>query len=175
MNYILNIEQNTDLSIEPVTLTECKAWMKIAFTDDDAVISGLITAARKVLEGYTGLSFGQKKYTVLIDAEDTVLTLPYGPVNAIVSVSRYDRYGDASVVDPGNYTFSNGKLWLQESGYVEVVYTTKGVVVNEDLKTDIKKLVAWYYQNRGIQFENDIRSFPEWQALAANNYARVVI
>lgn len=177
MNYIQEIEVTTDLVAEPVSLTEAKAWMKISFSDDDLIIDGLIATARRILEGFTGLSFGVKTLTAYMCVEDKWMDLPYGPVSAITSVTRIDGIGSTDVLVAGSdYELVGRRVIMNQSGEFKIIYTTS-FNVPDSLKTDIKKLVAYMYQNRGIQFESEdaIKMFPEWSSLSAHYYAKVVI
>lgn len=177
MNYIQEIEVTTDLVAEPVAVTEAKAWMKINFDTDDLIIDDLIVTARKILEGFTGLSFGSKTITAYMCIENKWLDLPYGPVNAITSITRIDGIGSTDVLVAGSdYELVGRRVIMNQSGEFKIIYTT-AFTVPESLRTDIKKLVAYMYQNRGIQFESEdaIKMFPEWNSLSAHYYAKVVI
>ena len=48
------IQQTTPPSIEPITVAEAKAQMRITISDDDAYIGTLIAAARRRIENITG-------------------------------------------------------------------------------------------------------------------------
>lgn len=177
MNYIQDIEVTTDLIAEPVSLTEVKAWVKISFSEDDLIIDDLIVTARKILEGFTGLSFGVKTLTAYMCIEDKWLDLPYGPVLAITSITRIDGIGSTDVLVSGSdYELVGRRVIMNQEGEFKIIYTTS-FNVPESLKTDIKKLVAYMYANRGIQFEAEdaIKTFPEWSSLSAHYYAKVVI
>ena len=50
MNLLLDIEITSDYTTEPVSLATAKAYMKVNFTDDDALITSLIKNARIWLE-----------------------------------------------------------------------------------------------------------------------------
>jgi uncharacterized phiE125 gp8 family phage protein len=177
MNYVQDVQVTQELVMEPVTLTEAKLWMKIGFSDDDSVISGLITTARTLLEKHTGLSLGSKTIRTMIDVCDDWVDLPYGPVATITSVSEIlvDGTTEALTVDD-DYVLVNRRLRMFNPGLYSIVYTTEQTVP-EGLKSDIYRLVAYMYQNRGIQFESEdsIAKFPDWNSLSANYYAKVVI
>ena len=172
MNYILDIQASGDIATEPVSLTDMKLWMKVDFTSDDSIISSLVTSARRVLERYTGLTFGTRTYTMQMEVNDQWIDVPYGPLSSVSSITRIDGIGSTEVVT--DYDVRNRRILLNQTGVFEIVYESS-FNVPEDLKTDIKKLVSYYYQNRGLQFEEDVKRFPEWEALAANNYCRVII
>ena len=40
----------SNISTEPVSLTEMKLWLKVDFDDDNALITSLITAVREKIE-----------------------------------------------------------------------------------------------------------------------------
>ena len=53
---------------EPVTLAEAKLHLRIDNSDDDDLISALITTARKWAEDYCDRTFVVSKYTMLLDS-----------------------------------------------------------------------------------------------------------
>lgn len=58
----------------PVTLADAKAHLRVDYTTDDALITGLITAATDYVERYTRKSLCYKTYRYTID------TFPWGPI-----------------------------------------------------------------------------------------------
>lgn len=69
---------------EPLTLTETKNFLRVSITDDDSLISTLITAAREACESYTSRSFCFKGYKQTLDSfpyyVDTVMSqMAYPP------------------------------------------------------------------------------------------------
>lgn len=51
----------TPPAVEPVTLSETKAWLRVDFPDDDVVIAYLISRARSLCETITGRAFAPQK------------------------------------------------------------------------------------------------------------------
>ena len=77
---------------EPVTLAEAKNFLRVTITDDDLLISSLITAAREACEAFTGRSFCIKGYRQGLDSfpyfVDTVMSqMAYPP--SYYSLPRY--------------------------------------------------------------------------------------
>jgi uncharacterized phiE125 gp8 family phage protein len=178
MNYILgDIQTTSDLTVEPVLVSDAKSYMKITFDTDDIIIDGLIGSARRLLEKFTGLSFGAKTFTVMMEVNDQWVDLPYGPVASITSVTRFDDISHTELLTvDDDYKLVNGRLYMTQPGEFTIVYVTANTL-RDDLKTDIYRLVAYMYANRGIQFESedDMRAFPDWNSLNAHYYAKVVI
>ena len=107
-------------TVEPVTLDEAKLFAKVDLTDDDALITALIVAARQKAETYTHRAFVEQTWEWFIDgapglASDDIDSLPRGwpwtlaypgygyiavprsPLISVVSVKCYDL-GDAETV-----------------------------------------------------------------------------
>jgi hypothetical protein len=82
------------------------------------------------------------------------------------------------LVDPAEYALIGDTLKIR-NGCFKVTYQTGFISLPEDLKTDIKVLVAWQYKNRGLNFEadkdGDIREFPHRNLLNSRLYKKVVI
>lgn len=168
MNLLLASEILEDISAEPLTLSAAKAAMKVNFTDDDTFITSLIKNARLWLENYTGKVLGQKvlKYTVEMTGGEWYL-LP-GPVSFVVSVAK----------ECGNcYEFKRAGDHVQvyNDGVYEITFQTGYEVLPEDLMNDLKRLTAWFYQNRGIDLSNESASLTDFPLLASELYKRVVI
>jgi Phage gp6-like head-tail connector protein len=78
--------------VEPVDLTDMKNYMKVEFSDDDTLISSLITAARELVEAFTARSLINKGYIQTLDSfpyfTDTVMSqMAYPP--SYYSLPRY--------------------------------------------------------------------------------------
>ena len=58
----------TPPAVEPVTLADAKAHLKVDTTDDDALITALITAARARAEWHTGRALITQSWTLWLDA-----------------------------------------------------------------------------------------------------------
>lgn len=182
MNYILTDPQVVaDIVAEPVSMTEAKAWMKIAFADDDTLITELCTSSRAILEKFTGLSLGTKQLKVVmqINHPGCLIELPYGPVTAIESVVLDQAFAtdDTQTVNVDYEVVGSRLLRVNQCGTFVIVYTAGFTQLPIDLKTDLYRLISWQYRNRGIQFEaqNDVTQFEEWQSLAANRYVKTLI
>jgi hypothetical protein len=178
MNSLIRHHVTSDLVAEPVSLTEAKAAAKVAFTDDDTFISGLITASRIWLENYTGLALGTKTQVVTVDLEaDEEWVIYGGPVNNITSVtfkSNISDTADTLVVDD-DYYITGDVFYPMYSGRYVITFSGGYSNVPGDIKEDIKKLTAWQYQNRGINLSNEATSLVDFPKLNSEFYKRVVI
>ena len=176
----MKVTVTTDLTTEPVTIDEAKLWMRIVdYTTDDDLITELITSTRKHLEKYTGLSFGEKTIEAIMTNDRFTFELPYGPVITVSSVEKWDGDEWITLVDETDYYVVDDCLQVYSYSKFRVTYTAGYEELPEDLKTDIKVLVAWQYKNRGLNFQadtdNTISQHPYQTLLNAKQYRKVVI
>src|SRR5689334_6017875 len=48
-------------ALEPITLSDAKAYLRVDFPDDDSVITGIISRARSHAEGMTGRAYATQQ------------------------------------------------------------------------------------------------------------------
>lgn len=91
--------------VEPVTLAEAKAHLRITHDSEDALVESLLRAAREDVEHRTGQALIVQHWRLALDElpGDGVVALRRGPVREITSVTVYGDDGAASLVDPGTY------------------------------------------------------------------------
>ena len=90
---LLNLITSIDPLVEPVTLTQAKEWMRVDGTDQDDVITDLITDARVWAEEYTRRAFIDRNLDATFDRLPPVgadLYLPFPVVSILLSVSYDD-------------------------------------------------------------------------------------
>jgi uncharacterized phiE125 gp8 family phage protein len=83
-------------TVEPVTTAEAKAHLRVDISDDDTLIAGLVTAARRLIEGWTGIRMITQTWYYYLDCfpmEEEII-LPIGPVSAVSSV-KYMKQDDS--------------------------------------------------------------------------------
>lgn len=78
------------------------------FTDDgmqDTLIEAYLRAAIATIEGRIGKVLLQRRLRLVLDCwrGTSEQTLPVAPVNAIVSITMFDRAGVQTVLDPASY------------------------------------------------------------------------
>jgi len=150
----------TDLTVEPVTLTEVKDQLAIDYDTDDDQLSSMIKAARQYCEEYTQKAFGAKTVDVYFDAEDTDFELPIGPFISLTSITRTVNGSNTTLTtsdylvygrDYPRYQFN--KVWTTcgvSPAYHTVVYQAGYAdgACPEPIKQAIVKLTAELYENK---------------------------
>jgi uncharacterized phiE125 gp8 family phage protein len=103
-------------AVEPVTLAQAKALLRVDPSDDDALIAGLITAARETCERFTRRALITQTWTLVRDdwglsdfdeswplavARGAAIEIPRPPLRSVIHVKTYDD-ADAATVWPAS-------------------------------------------------------------------------
>lgn len=161
-------------TFEPVTLAEAKAHCRVDISDDDALITSQISAARAYLEHTFGRAIAAQTILLHLAAFPLVsqsnprgaIKLPRPPLASVTSVYYYDGTGELTQLDasayqvddvrePGEIVPAPGTDWpdSQEDrvGAVKVTYVagvaTAGAI-DPRIKQAVLMLVAHWYENR---------------------------
>jgi hypothetical protein len=132
----------TPPAIEPVTLPEAKAHLKIAHNADDTLVGALITAARVHVETTLRRLLVDQSWRIYCDTFPSTgrLSLPFAPIREITKITVYDADGDPTTLP--------GKALNGIEIDVKAGYGPSGVSVPQPLREAIMMLVARWYDYR---------------------------
>jgi len=156
---MLELQITSDV-IEPVLIDEVKVHMGFPSTDtsQDALISTLISAARRFLEDQTSLSVVSKAYKARFEKEDAdaegyfwlpvspVTTTPVVSVNGTVTDFQQKGLEIIRIMPNATYSTVTGN---EDTYYCDVTFTAGRV--NETANTIIKAIVADLFNNRNSE------------------------
>lgn len=94
-------------ALEPVTLDEAKAQMRVHLPDDDAHIERLIRAARMALEGRIQRAIVPQSVIHRAPSFAAAIRLPLLPYLGDLEISYTDAAGELVVLDPTSYELSD--------------------------------------------------------------------
>jgi uncharacterized phiE125 gp8 family phage protein len=99
------LELVTPPALEPVSLDEAKAQLKLDTPDDDALVTRLIAAARARAEWHTGRAFVTQGWTLWLDRwpDGAPVEMPLPPLRSIASVTAYGTDDTGVALDPARY------------------------------------------------------------------------
>lgn len=80
----------TPPATEPVTLTEAKSHLRVTTTDEDVLITSLITAAREVAESNLNRALISQTWDLKRDEFGEEIRLPLPPLVSVTSVKYFD-------------------------------------------------------------------------------------
>lgn len=156
----------TPPAVEPVLLVDAKAHMRVDIADDDALITGLIAAARQYVEDLTGRRLITQKWRLYLDrfTRDEVTFVAFNRlfVRSVFDIAanhltpestRVIRLPLAPVasVDAFNVTDANGNTVLFDP--VNVIQD----VQSEPARIVLKELSDWPYPSPDLQTANAVQ------------------
>ena len=158
----------TPPAVEPVSLADAKAHLRLDTTDDDQLITASITAARIHVEALTRRLLIEQGWRVYLDAwpKQRIVTITVAPLIAVDSLTVYDPTGAPIVVGPDDYEVDTiavpGRLFLSSPLPVLVGRAVNGIEIDvtagygptsidvpAPLRQAIMMLVAHWYEHRG--------------------------
>ena len=161
--------------VEPVTLAEAKQTLRVDHDSEDALIAGLIRAAREEVEASCGLALIDQSWRLALDVLPGIglVLLRRTPVREIVSVTTYGADGEAVLVDPQTYRLDGASRparlhFIQLPAALngieidfKAVFGEAGTAVPALLKRAILLLVAhWYEFRASFSAKDQPVSFP---------------
>jgi hypothetical protein len=125
---------------EPVALAEAKTFCRIDGTDEDALVSALIAAARLHVESLTGRALIEQTWRLVLETpRGLVIELPVVPALAIVDA-------------PDGAVLQGDAVLLAEAVAPLTIDYTAGYGEAEDVPPDLRQavltLVAYWYEHR---------------------------
>lgn len=158
----------TAATTTPVTLAEAKLHCRVDGTDEDALITSLITAATETAEQQlAGRVLMQQTWELTLDAFPGVFELTRVPVQSITSLKYYDTAGVQQTMAGADYTLDTtddigwalvtpayGTDWPETQDRPNAVSLrfvagyANAAAVPEPIKQWIKLMVSTMYENR---------------------------
>jgi uncharacterized phiE125 gp8 family phage protein len=83
----------TSPPVEPISLAEAKAHLRVEHDSEDVLIDIIIGAARGAAEEYTQRALVTQTWDLKLDGFDDVIEVPRPPLQAITSVKYVDQNG----------------------------------------------------------------------------------
>ena len=150
-----------------VSLAEAKAHLRVDSTDEDTLITSMITAATETAEQITGRAIMPQTWELTLDEFPAVIELTRVPVAAVTSLTYTDTAGATQTLASGAYRLrvaddygfaavvpAYDTEWpdtLDDTEVVKVRFTAgyaNAAAVPEPIKAWIKLTVSAMYENR---------------------------
>jgi uncharacterized phiE125 gp8 family phage protein len=92
-------------AVEPISLAEAKAHLRIDAADEDALLTSLITAARMFVERTLGVALITQGWSYFLDywPPSCCVTLPIVPVQSVGAVTLHHGTGGSTTLDAAAY------------------------------------------------------------------------
>lgn len=168
-------------ALEPVTVAEAKAHLRLDGTAEDALIQSLITTARLHIESALGLSLMTQTWAWFLDRwfRRPRISLPLRPVQSIESIRIWSQDGSSQLISPSQF-FLDGQgtpariVWLGTGEPPEPSRDVNGIQISlttgfgsnagdvpATVRHAILLLVAHWYENREpVEIGSAINAIP---------------
>ncbi|WP_243367574.1 head-tail connector protein [Microvirga solisilvae] len=170
-------------AVEPITLPEMKAYLRVDDDAEDDLIAGLMKAARLMVESAARRILIEQRWRVYLDRwpESGKVMLPVAPLLAVDGIRVLDASGAATAIevsaieadpvsDPPCITVSDAPSPGKARNGIEIElragFGASPDAVPATLKLAIRILVAHWFENRGDVAGEQILP-PEAMALVA--------
>jgi uncharacterized phiE125 gp8 family phage protein len=154
-------------AVEPLSLAEAKAFLRVETADDDAVVTALIAGARIHIEAQTRRALITESWRLAFDCwpADGRLSVGPAPLQTLTAARVFDMNNVAQAVDTAAFVPDKGASALifapwalpapgrAQAGIaldVTVGYGDAASDVPEPLRQAMRILVAHWYENRGL-------------------------
>lgn len=159
-------------AVEPVTVSEAKAHLRIDGSAEDILIASLIVTSRLHVEAALGLALISQEWRLTLDkwpekrwSKDGAVRFPLRPVRSVEAVTVRDEAGTPEVVAPESYLLDGDALtprlvpregsWPapgQSAGGITIAFEAgmgeEAEDVPEPIRHAILLLVAHWYEHR---------------------------
>jgi uncharacterized phiE125 gp8 family phage protein len=153
-------------ALEPVTVAEAKAHLRVDTTAEDTLIASLILTSRLHLETALGLALMTQSWRLLLDRwPSAAIEMPLRPLQAIDEVRVLSADGDPTIIATAGYLTDvvstpprlvhTGAIWPQPgqaANGIEIDFTAGYGDATADVPAPIRQalllLVAHWYEHR---------------------------
>jgi uncharacterized phiE125 gp8 family phage protein len=178
-------------ALEPLSLSQTKIFLKIDGTDDDDLVTTLITAARLMVEASSGRVLVSQTWRLVLDEwpYDSALRLPVAPVSSIAAARVFDAASNPQVVAANVLVLEQGNDpplirvvlppppigRLSRGLEIDVVagFGPAATDVPAPLRQAVLRLVARWFENRGDVVSRDSEALPGEIAALIRPYKRI--
>jgi uncharacterized phiE125 gp8 family phage protein len=164
--------------MEPVTLAETRQFLRLDQTDEDALLTTLITAARLMIEAQAGRCLIEQPWRIVLDRWPAggEIRLPLSPLIRIEAARVYDVLGEAQAVAPASLTLdvAADPPLIRVTGEVPEIGRSHGAIeidvaagfgataaaVPAPLRQAVLRLAARWFEQRGDVAGRDAQALP---------------
>jgi uncharacterized phiE125 gp8 family phage protein len=146
---------------EPVSLTDAKMHIRAITgdtTEDAAIITPLIAAAREYCENITGKALAVQTIESYPERFTRIITLPRPPVTSVTSIKYTDDDGNETTMDAGDYLVDTicGRVAIKTIPHftpallnpIKITYSAGTASIPKTIRQAMLLLIGHWYDNK---------------------------
>lgn len=175
---------------EPISLAEARSFLRLDQSDEDDLLTMLVTAARLMVEAASGRCLVDQHWRIVLDRwpQAREIRLPLSPVSAVLAARVYDKAGVAQPVAGDSLTLDSlsDPSLIRIDGDVPVPGRDHGAIeidvvagfgpaamdVPAPLRQAVLRLAARWFEERGDVASRDAQALPTPIAALVAPYRR---
>lgn len=163
-----NVRVYSAPTVEPISLIEAKAHLRVVDNEENTLIESLIVAARRMAEMISRRALVTRTLEAVFDRwpRDNMIMLAYPPLQSISSITYIDSAGGSNVMpgadyfadahsEPGRLVLAYGASWpsatLRPAAAITIRYVA-GYGDPEDVPENYRQamllMIGHFYENR---------------------------
>lgn len=147
-------------SVEPVSLVQAKANLRVDHDSDDTLIGDMIAQAREHIESRCHAVLAEQTILSACDSFSDLARLPHGPLKSVTSIAYVDAAGEEETIPEDVYqpmkdglepsiALKAGRCWPRNLPGSRISVTAiYGGNTPRDIERAILLLVGAWYENR---------------------------
>jgi uncharacterized phiE125 gp8 family phage protein len=164
-------------AVEPLTLVEAKAFLRVEHNDDDDIIAALIAGSRIHVEAQTRRALISQSWRLIRDAwpVDGRMAVTPVPLASVIAARVYKEDGTTQDVDTQAFLLdaASGVVAFAPWALPQPGRATAGIEIDiaagygnaagdvpEPLRQAIRLLIAHWYENRGLAADHAVVRLP---------------
>lgn len=172
-----------DPASEPVTLAEAKAQCRVDSSDEDALLNGLIEAARDYAEAYCGTPLEIRTATIKCDGFNDFDHFPIVPLATVTGITYVDSAGATQTLSADVYearadklvasiVLKSGQSWpaVQSGSRITVTATIGYANVPSSIKQAMLLLIGQWFDQRADVTDKAMLAMPNATEALLTNY-----
>lgn len=162
---------------EPLTVSDVKAHANIDTTDDDALLTTYIIAAREHVEDKINRTLITQTWDYYLDRFHNVMEMPKAPLQSVSAITYVDTDGATQTLstsiytvdsdsDPGRVVLAYNQSWPSVRADINVVKITfisgygNAAAVAQAIKHAMLLLVSHWYESRESASQINLTNIP---------------
>jgi uncharacterized phiE125 gp8 family phage protein len=176
--------------LEPVSLEDLKLWLRIDTSEEETLLTALITSARLIVEAVTRRILITQTWRLVGSAWpiDEVLPLSLSPVQSVASARIFDEAGTPTSIDLAKLTLEttgNDFALRFKNDLPTPTRPFSGIeiecvcgygnaeAVPEPLRLAIRMIATYWYENRGDIVQTTVDNLPPGVKSLLQPYKRI--